>query len=236
MATIASDSVCTEIAGAVVRISDGINDAITFLDELGNMKDELVAYAEGLGQKCSVLGGLDSLLEEEDKFRKPFEDALAKIGEVASKVYEEYNNIMQQIINVYEEGIALLQAGITAINDAVNYAITKVTQAVDFITKALVDVSNAVTAALCDVLGPVISRLPGPIKAASQLLTAYAVAQIEKETNPQRIAKKLLDQLNLDSVLEELQEYMDPLNNLPELPDLSEYICDPSELPGATGP
>lgn len=231
MADIAPDSVCTEIAGAVVRVSDGISDAITFLDELGNMKDQLVAYAEGLGQKCAVLGGLDSLLEEEEKFRKPFEDALAKIGEVAGKVYEEYNNLMQEIINVYEEGIALLQEGITAINDAVNYAITKVTEAVDFITKSLVDVSNAVTAALCDVLGPVLSGLPGPIKAASQLLTAYAVAQIEKETDPQRIAKKLLDQLDLDSKLEELAEYMDPLNNLPALPDLSEYICDPSELP-----
>lgn len=231
MADIAPDSVCTEIAGAVVRVSDGINDAISFLQELDNMKDQLVSYAEGLGQKCAILGGLDSLIEEQDKFRKPFEDALAKIGDVASKVYEEYNKIMQEIINVYEEGIALLQEGITAINDAVNYAITKVTEAVDFLANTLLDVSNAVTAALCDVLGPIISGLPGPIKAASQLLTAYALGEIEKETDPKRIAKKLLDQLDLDSKLEELTEYMDPLNNLPELPDLSEYICDPSTLP-----
>lgn len=229
MATIAEDSLCTEIKGAVARAADGINDAITFLDELENMKEELKTFAEGLGQKCSILGGLDSLLEEEDKFRKPLEDALAKITTVAGEVFTAYNNIIDQIQYAYEEGVALLQEGITLVNDAINYAMTKVNDAVNFIANKLFDVSNAVTAAACDVLGPVIAGLPGAVQAASQLLTAYAVAKIQEETNPQRIAQKLLEQIDLDSVLEEINEYMDPLNNLPELPDLSEYICDPTE-------
>lgn len=230
MATIAEDSICTEIKGAVVRISDGIGDAVTFLQELENMKDELKTFAEGLGQKCSILGGLDSLIDEEDKFRKPFEEALAKIGEVATQIYEGYNQLLTDIIYAYEEGVALLQEVVTEINNAVNYAITKVNEAVDYLANQLLNVSNAVTAVLCDILGPVISGLPGPVKAASQLLAAYAVAEIEKQTDPQVIAKKMLDELDIDSKLEELQEYMDPLNNLPELPDLSEYICNPEDL------
>jgi hypothetical protein len=231
MATIDPNSVCTEVAGAAVRVADGINDAVTFLQELDSMKDQLVAFAEDLGQKCSILGGLDSLLEIEEKFRGPFEEALVKIGEVGSKVFEEYNKIIQEVQHVYEEGIALLQEAITEINDAVNYAVTKINEAVDFLADSMLKAGGAVAAVLCDTLGPVLAGLPPAVVAASALVGAYVAADAANLKDPKKVAQELLNKLDLDSKLEELQEYMDPLNNLPELPDLSEYICDPSQLP-----
>lgn len=236
MADIAEDSICTEIAGAVVRAGDVVEDAITFLDELDNMKQQLVTFAEGLGQKCAILGGLDDLIEIEDKFRKPFEEALAKIGEVGGKVFKEYNDLINEVTHAYEEGVAILQEAVTAINDAVNNAVTKINEAVDFLADTLLKAGGAVAAALCDTLGPVLTGLPPAVVAASALVTAYVAADVIKENDPKLIAQKLLDKLDLDSKLDELASYMDPLNNLPTLPDLSEYICDPSELPGPPSP
>ena len=233
MADIAPDSICTEIAGAAVRVGDAVGDVVSFLDELDNMKDQLVSFAEGLGQKCAILGGLDDLIEIEDKFRGPLEEALKEIGEVSSKIFKEYNDLLTEVTNAYEEGVALLQEAITEINDAINFAVNKVNEAVDYLADQLLKAGGAVALALCDTLGPVLSGLPPAVVAASALVTAYVAADVIKENDPKLIAQKLLDKLDLDSKLDELNGYMDPLRNLPSLPDLSEYICDPSELPDA---
>lgn len=231
MADIAEDSICTEIAGAVVRAGDVIGDAVSFLDELDSMKDQLVSFAEGLGQKCAILGGLDDLIEIENKFREPFEGALKEIGEIGSKVYKEYSDLLNEVTHAYEEGVALLQDAVTEINDAINNAITKINEAVDYLSNQLLAAGGAVALALCDTLGPVLNQLPAAVVAASGLVAAYIAADAVKENDPRLIAQKLLDKLDLDSKLDELNGYMDPIRNLPELPDLSEYICDPSELP-----
>lgn len=234
MADIAEDSICTEIAGAAVRAGDAIEDVVSFLDELDNMKQQLVDFAEGLGQKCAILGGLDDLIEIENKFREPFEGALKEIGEIGSKVFKEYNDLLNEVTHAYEEGVALLQEAVTEINDAINNAVSKVNEAVDYLADQLLKAGGAVALALCDTLGPVLGALPPAVVAASALVTAYVAADAVKENDPKLIAQKLLDKLDLDSKLDELNGYMDPIRNLPSLPDLSEYICDPSELPSPT--
>lgn len=217
---------------ACVQLKNALLDAESFLNELASLDDQITDFVNDFGRRCNILSSVDTLLDEIDEFRKPFEDAMTKVTEVAGEFRTQVNNVLETIEYVYDSGVQALRDAMLPITSAINEAFTKLNSALDYIENAILSAADIVNSVACEVLNGAIQGLPPAIIAGSVAIAAKKgiIDEIADKTDARAVAKAALDKYAIRDKLDELQSYMNPLDNIPDLPNLQEYICDPLEV------
>lgn len=218
---------------ACVKLRDAYLDAVSFLDKLDEIDDQITGFVQGFGRKCGTLGSVETLLETQiDEFKKPFEDGMKAVTEAAASIRTQINNVISTIEYVYTAGVNALKDAVTPILNVIDEAFAFIDSALTYFEDALLAAADVVNNALCSTLRGVIQGLPAEIVAGSAVLAAkQGILNEVTDFDARKVAKAALEKYAIRDKLDELKSKIDPLSSIPALPNIQEYICDPTATP-----
>jgi flagellar biosynthesis chaperone FliJ len=189
---------------------------------LNSMEQLMVDFAQEFGEKCGIFSMLDSLIDAAKDFLEPLEQAMKKVTDVISKVYNQIKSVLDGFVGLLQEGLDLIKGAIASALNMFNEVIGAINGAMDQLRSAIGQATNALASALCNTLNSAITGMPSDVVLKTPGL--LAVKEFDK-IDPRKGIKDALLKSGIMQQKALIENQVNRLNDIGNIPNIRKYAC-----------